>query len=138
MIRRPPRSTLFPYTTLFRSGVGADAEGQGQDDGGRESRRSAEGPHRMPQVAPRIVQPDERPGVTMELFRLLHATESALCREPGLFRSQAPADEVVLQKGEVGPHLAREVRLGSGRAQEVVEPDKEPSEGGHRSLPRLR
>src|SRR3712207_8431129 len=24
MIRRPPRSTLFPYTTLFRSAVGAD------------------------------------------------------------------------------------------------------------------
>src|SRR2546427_2011542 len=24
MIRRPPRSTLFPYTTLFRSGEGAD------------------------------------------------------------------------------------------------------------------
>src|SRR3712207_9342591 len=23
MIRRPPRSTLFPYTTLFRSGKGA-------------------------------------------------------------------------------------------------------------------
>src|SRR5437899_4925546 len=22
MIRRPPRSTLFPYTTLFRSGLG--------------------------------------------------------------------------------------------------------------------
>src|SRR3712207_8551769 len=25
MIRRPPRSTLFPYTTLFRSGVRPDA-----------------------------------------------------------------------------------------------------------------
>src|SRR5688572_31393468 len=25
MIRRPPRSTLFPYTTLFRSGVYAEA-----------------------------------------------------------------------------------------------------------------
>src|SRR5438874_6704993 len=25
MCRRPPRSTLFPYTTLFRSGVGFDA-----------------------------------------------------------------------------------------------------------------
>src|SRR2546430_9999021 len=25
MIRRPPRSTLFPYTTLFRSRVGAHA-----------------------------------------------------------------------------------------------------------------
>src|SRR3712207_9001906 len=24
MIRRPPRSTLFPYTTLFRSHVGVD------------------------------------------------------------------------------------------------------------------
>src|SRR5690242_21412201 len=24
MIRRPPRSTLFPYTTLFRSGIGAE------------------------------------------------------------------------------------------------------------------
>src|SRR2546430_6627500 len=23
MIRRPPRSTLFPYTTLFRSGAGS-------------------------------------------------------------------------------------------------------------------
>src|SRR2546430_7166794 len=25
MIRRPPRSTLFPYTTLFRSALGFDA-----------------------------------------------------------------------------------------------------------------
>src|SRR3712207_8772982 len=33
MIRRPPRSTLFPYTTLFRSGVwtsnGQAARGRG-------------------------------------------------------------------------------------------------------------
>src|SRR5256885_15258016 len=26
MIRRPPRSTLFPYTTLFRSGVGGGVD----------------------------------------------------------------------------------------------------------------
>src|SRR2546429_4979508 len=26
MIRRPPRSTLFPYTTLFRSPIGADVQ----------------------------------------------------------------------------------------------------------------
>src|SRR3712207_7311925 len=26
MIRRPPRSTLFPYTTLFRSQIGARAQ----------------------------------------------------------------------------------------------------------------
>src|SRR3989442_11874702 len=29
MIRRPPRSTLFPYTTLFRSGPGLGAQYQG-------------------------------------------------------------------------------------------------------------
>src|SRR2546422_4786652 len=29
MIRRPPRSTLFPYTTLFRSGFNV---GKGKDD----------------------------------------------------------------------------------------------------------
>src|SRR2546422_1100529 len=28
MIRRPPRSTLFPYTTLFRSSVGVDLVAQ--------------------------------------------------------------------------------------------------------------
>src|SRR3712207_7789577 len=28
MIRRPPRSTLFPYTTLFRSRVGVRVDGR--------------------------------------------------------------------------------------------------------------
>src|SRR3712207_8618869 len=31
MIRRPPRSTLFPYTTLFRSEAVGVAEGHHQD-----------------------------------------------------------------------------------------------------------
>src|SRR3712207_8694046 len=30
MIRRPPRSTLFPYTTLFRSGLPADVPVHGR------------------------------------------------------------------------------------------------------------
>src|SRR5260221_7349872 len=38
MIRRPPRSTLFPYTTLFRSGFVA----------GDQFFRHAVGPHRAP------------------------------------------------------------------------------------------
>src|SRR3712207_9519247 len=33
MIRRPPRSTLFPYTTLFRSVVAAPGRGSGGGDG---------------------------------------------------------------------------------------------------------
>src|SRR5688572_32270654 len=32
MIRRPPRSTLFPYTTLFRSRIVRLARGGGEDD----------------------------------------------------------------------------------------------------------
>src|SRR3712207_7230908 len=43
MIRRPPRSTLFPYTTLFRSDEEADQDGRDVDDaallGGRRDRR---------------------------------------------------------------------------------------------------
>src|SRR2546426_8396228 len=36
MIRRPPRSTLFPYTTLFRSAVRGGDEFAGDDPGRRE------------------------------------------------------------------------------------------------------
>src|SRR2546427_9612848 len=42
MIRRPPRSTLFPYTTLFRSGgVGDGAQGA-HGDGLVEDGRATE------------------------------------------------------------------------------------------------
>src|SRR5256886_11621535 len=40
MIRRPPRSTLFPYTTLFRSPLGPDP-GSGRDRGRAVPRGSA-------------------------------------------------------------------------------------------------
>src|SRR3712207_8064779 len=33
MIRRPPRSTLFPYTTLFRSSVAAGVRGADHEGG---------------------------------------------------------------------------------------------------------
>src|SRR5574341_1945419 len=38
MIRRPPRSTLFPYTTLFRS----EAESEDQDVCGDQRQRGAD------------------------------------------------------------------------------------------------
>src|SRR3712207_8325437 len=41
MIRRPPRSTLFPYTTLFRSGQGADHRRDPRPRGPRSDRRGA-------------------------------------------------------------------------------------------------
>src|SRR5258707_5790674 len=42
MIRRPPRSTLFPYTTLFRSRPAAQAVGEDV------ARARLEGGHRIP------------------------------------------------------------------------------------------
>src|SRR3989449_4474135 len=36
MIRRPPRSTLFPYTTLFRSGRDLQRRGVAEEAVGRE------------------------------------------------------------------------------------------------------
>src|SRR3712207_8060708 len=38
MIRRPPRSTLFPYTTLFRSPRGTGVAPQGRGRGGAAAR----------------------------------------------------------------------------------------------------
>src|SRR5256885_9501381 len=42
MIRRPPRSTLFPYPTLFRSGERTDGR-DGQRGGGRPCRGAQRG-----------------------------------------------------------------------------------------------
>src|SRR5690348_17696220 len=38
MIRRPPRSTLFPYTTLFRSPGSCRADGAAHEAGARSLR----------------------------------------------------------------------------------------------------
>src|SRR5437868_14461489 len=46
MIRRPPRSTLFPYTTLFRSLLerqAGEARGAGHDDDSGRSQPSLSG-----------------------------------------------------------------------------------------------
>src|SRR2546430_7816462 len=47
MIRRPPRSTLFPYTTLFRSPpAGARCAGGPRQASARPRRSAARGGHR--------------------------------------------------------------------------------------------
>src|SRR6266478_8568777 len=47
IIRRPPRSTLFPYTTLFRSRSGFRLLGNP-----RNSRRRSESAGRLPPISP--------------------------------------------------------------------------------------
>src|SRR2546430_9318073 len=52
MIRRPPRSTLFPYTTLFRSGVRLMFVQPAQLRDGERGRRDAPGqPRPVPGAA---------------------------------------------------------------------------------------
>src|SRR3712207_4992562 len=46
MIRRPPRSTLFPYTTLFRSHLRDDARATGRVGGGGAFALRRHGPDR--------------------------------------------------------------------------------------------
>src|SRR5256886_13099505 len=46
MIRRPPRSTLFPYTTLFRSPVPAHQRAADRDGGVEVRGTPADVPHR--------------------------------------------------------------------------------------------
>src|SRR3712207_8199595 len=61
MIRRPPRSTLFPYTTLFRSPGAADIAPRLVDP-----RREAELAQAMEHVEPREPGPDDH-GVELGL-----------------------------------------------------------------------
>src|SRR5258708_18594537 len=62
MIRRPPRSTLFPYTTLFRSLTPIRARGR-------------------PRYVARVVVVEQPPAVALRLpdrcDRLLHASAAA-------------------------------------------------------------
>src|SRR5260370_19081626 len=60
MIRRPPRSTLFPYTTLFRSQPGGDARVPGGaargHRAGRDTQRAPESPQRFRRGNPHDAQ----------------------------------------------------------------------------------
>src|SRR2546425_3656006 len=64
MIRRPPRSTLFPYTTLFRShlGVCSSARALGERKRHRHTYHKHEG---RPDA---VVKPQSLPGGVIELI----------------------------------------------------------------------
>src|SRR3712207_8287430 len=87
MIRRPPRSTLFPYTTLFRSrGLRVRRRRRPQDQGRPRDaeRRDAgqEGPDRPgPGRRPELGQPAQRPrGRSEEHTSELQSRQYLVCR----------------------------------------------------------
>src|SRR2546427_10075908 len=66
MIRRPPRSTLFPYTTLFRSGD-RDLERDEGDHAPRPALLGADGPpHGVPEQRVR-----EQPVGPMDVLQVI-------------------------------------------------------------------
>src|SRR3712207_7168455 len=71
MIRRPPRSTLFPYTTLFRSWL---------------SERSACRGSTRPRIASTVPQPDQRPARRL--------VRSAVTPAPRMVRSEEHTSEL--------------------------------------------
>src|SRR2546430_13609611 len=91
MIRRPPRSTLFPYTTLFRSRVGgglSDAQIMHTAAMGRTQKQDGERGIDQQDIFYRVV-----------LF-LAAITRGLLRRVLGA--DDAPFDPVMGQRGEAG------------------------------------
>src|SRR2546430_10491257 len=68
MIRRPPRSTLFPYTTLFRSMRRLNPEHVADELGGREA-------------APRVRRERRRTGAAIHARRVVDRAQP-----PGVIR----------------------------------------------------
>src|SRR5256885_9210444 len=84
MIRRPPRSTLFPYTTLFRSG----SDGRGgllQQVGSRAAGKAGERDEKMEAPGARVST------VERELARSLQRVAEGVRR---LFRSEEHTSEL--------------------------------------------
>src|SRR2546429_5467478 len=69
MIRRPPRSTLFPYTTLFRSGVPEQGVDRGEP--------LAAGPAR---VVPLVLEHGQEAGRSEEHTSELQSRLHLVCR----------------------------------------------------------
>src|SRR3712207_8009754 len=85
MIRRPPRSTLFPYTTLFRSRRLLDGEGRRQRDDAPHPRPADHG-GLLPRLAPVPVdaaleqQPTGREDRSEEHTSELQSRQYLVCR----------------------------------------------------------
>src|SRR3712207_5235018 len=133
MIRRPPRSTLFPYTTLFRSlhdalpdvvAAALRRQGSVRRAGGRVERRA--------DVAKLVARPVvvHIRGVGEELT-LLHA---ALGEE----RANAVHDLVRAVGGGVDLLHRRPARAAAGAKHESGGQGREEKRPGHRTRARMR
>src|SRR2546425_8545650 len=77
MIRRPPRSTLFPYTTLFRSQPRDDRDQQ-EDDGQEAADERLD--HHPPRQAELVLELPEHVGRSEEHTSELQSLAYLVCR----------------------------------------------------------
>src|SRR5256885_1696840 len=89
MIRRPPRSTLFPYTTLFRSHADQE-QGLGEDVAHRpEEVHALEKAQEQRRVAPGGSEPP-----AMETMKRKKTTTCTWCPPLSLGRSSGPSSSI--------------------------------------------
>src|SRR2546422_11108760 len=89
MIRRPPRSTLFPYTTLFRSLIELPWHFQGTGDGGRGTWTSGELADEFVSRVERFV-PASSGSVVLELAEGSRVLKVFLLFDGELLRAEGP------------------------------------------------
>src|SRR5688572_31539300 len=83
MIRRPPRSTLFPYTTLFRSDIfGRPARNSPCECGRSSDPTMSQALHLMnaPEVERKVSHPDGRVARSEEHTSELQSQSNLVCR----------------------------------------------------------
>src|SRR3712207_9069948 len=104
MIRRPPRSTLFPYTTLFRSQLGRDP-GTGNVVVAKNGRYGPYVTEVLPEDAPKSAKPR-----TSSLFKSMSLDTVSLDEALRLLTlprvvgvDPADGEEITAQNGRYGP-----------------------------------
>src|SRR3712207_1620333 len=115
MIRRPPRSTLFPYTTLFRSGAPGERVRQGEGDAEWEVRAAAQRSRARLRCAQRRgVLLGEEVGQAAERELVLEArvergeVEGAGPHQPGADVERADPPEPAARPAAVAPDQPRQ------------------------------
>src|ERR1043165_5939229 len=137
MIRRPPRSTLFPYTTLFRSG-----EGFVEDEFDRRDARDADDDGaRDAQAVEPLRNEDGRRAVALEdadaaaemLFHARHAVEELDALRPPEPEPEDVADEGAAERGDDDARQMEIAALGeeAGHDEDRLSFEKGPDEDGH-------
>src|SRR3989441_12299630 len=124
MIRRPPRSTLFPYTTLFRSEVDPRIPHQGDAEGGPDAAVAPQRREPGAGAGERLVVDavgDEQPRVAIVEDREPELqTRSAAAQRPEV-RDRVPQPGIVDVEGSRDAGLAnRGIGVGDGEVADVL------------------